>query len=519
MKFIAFIALFIAAGISFSQTLDVQSYDLTIQISDKNDSIKVVEEIEFMFMSKSPKAYFDLKSRTSDGKGMTVDHILYNDKRINYTHENDQLAVDVSSASKQIEKIQIHFSGIPDDGLIIGKNMYKNRTFFGDNWPNRAHHWFACVDHPSDKATIKYSIIAPKHYEVVANGAFLGKTDYASDFSLHVFESKYVLPTKVMVFGAADFSVQELKEFTRFPLSSWVYPENEKEGFYDLELAIDVLNFFEAKIADYPYEKLANVQSTTRYGGMENAGCIFYAEQAFSGKRLMENLIAHEIAHQWFGNSASETDWDHLWLSEGFATYMTHLYIEQKYGRDQFVQELLKDRKTVLQFYRGQHIPVVDTISTDMNFMLNANAYQRGSWVLHMLRSELGDVPFWQGIQAYYTKYKYSNATTSNFIDVLESTSGKDLTKFEQQWLRTGIIPKLDLSWKLKGKNLTITLFQKQQGLVFELPLELKIYYADGTQEIITTQFNQQEQTIELNAKDNVNCIEIDPNVKLLFEL
>src|SRR5690606_11234286 len=146
-------------------------------------------------------------------------------------------------------------------------------------------------------------------------------------------------------------------------------------------------------------------------------------ERAITGKGMMEELIAHEIAHQWFGNSATESDWSQLWLSEGFATYMTHLYVLGKYGDGRFEEGLAKDRQTVKHFYNQQILPVVDTLSTDPNEMLNANAYQRGAWVLHMLRNELGDDLFWKGIQLYYTTFQYSNATTKDFIQAMEKAS------------------------------------------------------------------------------------------------
>ena len=259
------------------------------------------------------------------------------------------------------------------------------------------------------------------------------------------------------------------------------------------------------------------MQSTTRYGGMENAGCIFYAERAIRGDGMMEELIAHEIAHQWFGNSATESDWEHLWLSEGFATYMTHLYIENKYGEERFKDELGKDRQTVFHFYDQHVLPVVDTLSTDLLFRLNANAYQRGAWVLHMLRSELGTDAFWKGIQQYYSEYDYSNATTDEFIEVMEQSSGKDLSQFTTQWLRTGVLPELKLSWKLKRKKATFELLQVQEEFVFQFPIDLTIDYVDGTSETIVLNLNSEKLVHTMNVKSKIKHIELDRNKKILF--
>jgi aminopeptidase N len=151
------------------------------------------------------------------------------------------------------------------------------------------------------------------------------------------------------------------------------------------------LPWLEKHIAPYPYKKLANVQSKTIFGGMENANAIFYFENSVTDTGI-EALMTHEIAHQWFGNSASEKDWSHLWLSEGFATYMTHLYLEEKYGEDSFNNRREADREKVIAFSKTRNTPVSDTsASNNLMQLLNANSYQKGGWVLHMLRRKVGD--------------------------------------------------------------------------------------------------------------------------------
>src|ERR1041385_4894957 len=191
-----------------------------------------------------------------------------------------------------------------------------------------------------------------------------------------------------MVVGIARFAMEVSGRVENIPVESWVYPQNKKDGFFDYSVAARVLEFFNKEIGEYPYKKLANVQSKTRFGGLENANTIFYYENSVTGKGTAETLIAHEIAHQWFGNSVTEKDWHHVWLSEGFATYFANLYLERTYGHDRLAEEEKKDREQVVSYFSKNPNPVLDTTITDLTKLLSVNPYQKGGWVLHMLRHE-----------------------------------------------------------------------------------------------------------------------------------
>src|SRR5690554_1879840 len=170
---------------------------------------------------------------------------------------------------------------------------------------------------------------------------------------------------------------------------------------------------------------------------MENASSIFYDEHSVTGTRANEGLIAHEVAHQWFGNAATEADWPHLWLSEGFATYLTHVYTEYTYGEDARAAAMAQDRARVAAFAAQQpQRPLVDTAYADPTELLNPNSYQKGGWVLHMLRRHVGDEAFFEGLRTYYTRYRGHNATTADFRRVMEEVSGQDLGAFFAQWTR-----------------------------------------------------------------------------------
>ncbi|MDL5050111.1 M1 family aminopeptidase [Oscillatoria amoena NRMC-F 0135] len=254
---------------------------------------------------------------------------------------------------------------------------------------------------------------------------------------------------------------------------------------------------------------------------MENAGNIFYYENSVTGKGEIENLIAHEIAHQWFGNSASEKDWHHVWLSEGFATYFTLVYNEFTYGPDKLMEGLLKDRAIVINHCTRAPAPVIDTRITEYPMLLSPHVYQRGSWVLHMLRQEVGDDGFWKGIRNYYERYRDSNALTSDFRLVMEEASGKQLEAFFNQWLEEANLPDFTGHWTYNptDKSVTLTLDQVQPGRVFDLSLEIGVYGGTTDKpEIRPIKINQKSTKISFPAAIKPVKIELDPQVRLLFK-
>ncbi len=519
MKFLLFI---LFPGILFAQqkqSFDILDYDIAIEVSDSSDNIIGRNSIEIKFFSidDSPIT-LDLVQLDTLGKGMLVSNIIQEGKAINFKHENNKLIIDVTKPlSEATSTIEVYYSGVPADGLIISENKFGNRTFFGDNWPNRASHWFPCIDHPSEKATVSFAITHPDEYTCVSNGELQSTTPLKSGKTLTKYSSKYSLPTKVMVFGLATLVSDKMKHPDNLEHVNFVFPENDIAGFIDMSVAPDPLDFFESHIASYPFEKLYNVQSTTRYGGMENAGCIFYDENAITGDGQMENLIAHEIAHQWFGNSATEADWSHLWLSEGFATYMTNLHIEHKYGRDKMNEQLIKDRNRVIRFHQVVQIPLKDTISTDPRRMLNPNAYQRGSWTLHMLRNKMGDEAFWNGIRLYYSEYKYSNATTADLKLCMQNETKIDLAPFFKQWTEKSGHPIISSRLTQRAGKQFLTIEQNQDQ-IFDFEIEVALIGKNGQTENTMVFITKKTHVIELKNDFKIESIKLDPNINLLFE-
>jgi aminopeptidase N len=513
----------ISVCISAQRNIDVLHYAFSIELIDKSDTIFGNARIYFKTKEPISSVSFDLSSLNSEKKGMTVTSVVFDPFSaitLPFKHEKDKLNV---SLNKQISKgdssfITVFYKGIPSNGLVISKNQYGHRTFFSDNWPNRAHNWIPCVDDPADKATVEFIVTAPSHYQVVSNGMQIEETNLPDNKKLTHWKEDVPLPTKVMVIGAADFAVNNVGDVNCIPVSSWVFPENKKEGFYDYAQAREILSYYINYIGPYPYEKLANVQSKTIFGGMENASAIFYYENSVNGKRQEETLLAHEIVHQWFGDMATEKNFAHLWLSEGFATYLTHVFVESKYGTDSLNKRMKSEREEVIGFVKNTRRPVVDSTDNYMQ-LLNTNSYQKGGWVLHMLRRELGDSVFKKSIRQYYAVYAGKNAETADLEKVFENVSGKDLSIFFKQWLFTGENPSLDITWKYDGakKQVAITINQKQVK-EFRFPIELAFTSPNGKVTIEKLIVDKKIKTFTVSLSEKPVSVIADPNTSLIFE-
>jgi len=510
--------------------IDVQDYDFALTLSDTTDRIEGTATVRLDVTTDTVTAIrLDLvgppdrrdSPEGPDASGMTVASVTADGETVPHRHAGDVLRItpETGLAEGETHTLRIRYAGTPADGLIIGTNRHGDRTFFGDNWPNRARHWLPVVDHLSDKATVEFRVTTPAEYEVVSNGALVSDSTSGPLRTTH-WRSDVPLPPKVMVIGVADFAVDTVGTVDGVPVQSWVYPEDRAAGFEDLGQAPPILRFFEENLGPYPYEKLANVQSTTRYGGMENAAAIFYSEEAVADGEDDTPLLAHEIAHQWYGNTVTEADWPHLWLSEGVATYLTGLYLEHARGEEALRRYMNRARKQVVQFHaQNPDAPLVDTTYSDPTELLNTNPYQKGAWVLHMLRQEVGTDPFWEGMRTYYDRYRNGNASTSDFRSVMEEVSGRDLAGFFEQWTRRAGHPVVEGTWHhdAAAGKCVLTLRQTQDAAPFRVPVEVAL---EGTAVGTTTLvMNGRRQQTRVDCPQAPTAVSLDPRTRLLAEL
>jgi aminopeptidase N len=498
----------------------VSHYKFKLELNDTTDIIYGEATVSIRFLKATPSVDLNLIGKDGGPKGMTVSAVKTSGKPVIWAYDRNLISIQTTDikAGEEISYTVI-YKGIPADGLIISKNKFGDRTFFGDNWPDRGRHWLPTIDHPSYKSTVEFIITAPQQYDVVATGKLIEESAIDKGRKLTHWSGGVPVSVKVMTIGVARFAVSLSGEIGNVPVTTWVYPQNREWGFNDFALAPRVLEYFQSYVGPYPFEKLAHVQSKTKFGGLENAGNIFYFENSVTGENEHEELIAHETAHQWFGNSATEDDWHHVWLSEGFATYLTALYMEHTYGRDKLENVMRDKRKAVLDFAKKNSAPIVDTTIVDINKVLSTNTYQKASWVLHMLRKQIGDQNFHKGIRDYYNTYKGGNALTADFKRIMEKNSEQDLSGFFQRWIYTGGHPKITGTWSYdaKTKRPVLDLELTTNGEA-SLPLDVVVHEEGGGQSTHFVQLKPGKQTLRLAPTGKPVSVELDPDVWLLFE-
>ena len=506
--------------------IDILNYKFEIHLNDTSDIIYGSADIALNIKDSEDRVRLDLISQGKDGMGMEVKKVTFNGSEVSYSHDNDVLLIETGAlkySSRDI--INVVYSGMPITGLIIGPNMHGDRTFFSDNWPNKARNWLPLVDHPYDKSTAEFVVIAPNHYQVISNGLLVEETNLNKELKKTHWKQSVPISCWLYALGVAEFAVDYVDYFEGKSIQTWVYKQDRDNGFYDFKIPTKhTMEFFSDYIGPFAYEKLANVQSNSVKGGMESATAIFYSDVSVTGDRSVRwrNVVIHEVAHQWFGNCVTEYDWDDVWLSEGFATYFTLMFREHAYGRDDFVNGLNDAKRLVYNHYKtDKESSIVHNNLKDMKDVLTYSLqYQKGAWVLHMLRNYVGEDNFRKGIRNYYKKYYNSTTTTNQFKTEMEVVSGMNLDTFFDQWLYKGGNMVLDGNWKFDEKKgrIEVNLNQVQNdGYLFEMPVELGISYNDkNLEKIQTVKLEKEKGRFYIASDSKPISIKIDPNTKLL---
>jgi len=490
---------------------DALHYDITLQLPDSGGRI-VGEVVATWRIEGGAPLRIDLDSALqvvsvqAPGHDADVGH---------WIREPGRIVIPQRLRAGDTLVTRIRYAGVPRQGLIFATDSLAGPTIFADNWPDRARGWFPSHDYPGDKATVAFHVEVPRGRLVRANGLRTGVDTLPGGRTVWHYLIKEPIPTYTMVVGVARFAVTTLPPaacaLKCVPQSVWTYAADSAWSVSVPFRQVDeMVLLFSQRFGTYPYEELAHVQANTIYGGVENSGAIWYDQKAVARHTLSERTVAHETGHQWFGDGVTEGDWHHLWLSEGFATYLAALWAEHT-GGDSALAAAMQGAATSVFKSRVTERPILDFEAMDLMGLLNSNNYPKGSWVLHSLRGLVGDSAFFAGMRSYYARYRNGNALSSDFAAAMGEAAGTDLTWYFLQALTQPGYPVLSIRAAQAGDSLTLRVRQVQpQGWgTYRMPgLE---FLVDG--QLLRADVQGRETTVSFRriAKAPAS-IQVDPN-------
>jgi aminopeptidase N len=419
---------------------DVQHY--TIDLSWNADTNEIAGTVTI-----DARAVQDLSAFNLDFQGYDISALVVNGQTIPYTRTEHELTITPTQflPEGQPFEVAIRYSGIPSrqvdplyDAVFANGWIQYDKGVFVASEPSGAALWYPVNDHPLDKATYSFHITVPKGYVVAANGLLQGVEENTDSTSTYDWETQNPVASYLVTVDIGDFVVQSAKAPNGLPIR-YYFPADLPQKVRDtFKLFPDMLEFYSQLFGAYPFEAAgAVVVDTDLSFALETQTLILFGDQIRVGQTNAEMVVAHELAHQWFGDSISLAQWKDIWLNEGFATYASILWLEHQYGRAAMEQQM-DNYYTIIADPDNNLVPPGDPPANDL---FDRGVYLRGAWTLHALREQVGDDVFFNILRTYYDGYKYANATTDDFIQIAQEVSGQDLTAFFNDWLYAPEVP------------------------------------------------------------------------------
>ncbi|MEX2215563.1 MAG: M1 family aminopeptidase [Phycisphaeraceae bacterium] len=379
---------------------------------------------------------------------------------------------------------------------------------------HEARHWFPSVDYPNERFTSEMICHVPKDMIVISNGRLISESvDGKTGLKVSHWKQEQPHVNYLIALAAGRFKFIE-ETYRDIPMRFYTPASQIEHAKHSFKDTADMMGFFESYIdVNYPWAKYDQVVvDDFHWGGMENTTMTILTDRTLhpagtEPTRSSQGLVAHELAHQWFGDYLTCKDWSHLWLNEGFATYFAHLYSEHKNGRDDFLYGLYRDSERITS-QKDERRPIAYRSYKQSFEQFDRRAYQKGSWVLHMLRVQLGDVLFRKCLHEYVTTNANRSVITQDLQDACERVTGLSLTQFFDQWVYHARHPELVVaqSWDPKTKLAKISVKQMQvtnaEVLLFSFKVKLRFRTVEGiTEQMVEVTEKEQEFFVPLASK------------------
>ena len=409
---------------------------------------------------------------------------------------------------------QLDFGGKPADGLYRKRNRYGETYVFSDHFTARARGWLPCEDANADRASFTLELSLPPGWIALGCGDWKRLAAEEGNSAVRYRgETRSDIPPSLLAFTAGPY-LEFTEEGDERLVPHAIFPQDRKQAAVALKHHAQWMEIMETTFGPYLYAKYAVAQVPTRWGGMEYPGNVWIAQNLFDYEHHGVGTLAHEFAHMWFGDGVGYAQWEDAWLSEGFATYFGPWLAEQS-GVSSLKENLSHGRDRWRKSTRARRLPIrwKDYKRPDDFFgRASANTYSKGSWVLHMLRQEVGDEAFFAGIRSFYLDRAGQAVDSAGFQAAMEKASGQDLDGFFRQWLDRPDAPWLSASLGEQGR---LTVRQVQEAEPFRF--HLRVAWVDVQGQPQTRRFEVQDRETILELGAGSTDLTLDPDEELLY--
>ncbi|NOT00235.1 MAG: hypothetical protein HOP29_06365 [Phycisphaerales bacterium] len=451
---------------------------------------------------------------------------------VEHVNDGNQITITLPSTLKTGERARmvitysvtnpddgLHFHGPSEDEPDLSPVVWSQ----GESETNR--YWFPCFDHPVEKQTTELIVTAKRGLEISANGRLISRREDPANATVTAHwlqdepHSSYLVSLIV-----GEFHI-ERDEWRGKPIEYWVHPRFAGWALQSFRNTKPMLDFFSDRIGiEYPWDRYAQIACEGFGGGMENTSATTMGNRVLHDERALldsdgDGLIAHEMAHQWWGDLLTCRDWAHTWLNEGFATYFEALWDEYALGDDEFRINMFDKSGSAMR--GGKERPILDRAYESPDTMFDSRAYPKGAWVLHMVRKRIGDELFWKVLNTYGTRYRMQAVETVDLRKTIEDVTGRSFERFFYDWTERAGHPVLsvEFKWEASEKLCGVTVEQTQEGDPFHFPLTIEFRPADGEPVVVTRDITEKSTSFYYPMAEQPALVRVDPDYALLADI
>ncbi|WP_420571467.1 M1 family metallopeptidase [Kordia sp.] len=498
---------------------DLLSHRLELEVDPAIHYIKGKVSTEFRVLENTETITFDLSDQ------LEVSSVANGKEDLAFTHENNELVLTFTDSlcESATHTVTITYEGVPNKNArgegFVTTTHNNTPSLYTLSEPYGSRDWWPCKQDLNDKVDqIDVIITAPAAYKAVSNGMVISETQEGAVITTH-WQHNYPIASYLIGVAVTDYEVFSQtveRNGHSFDIVNYVYPESKEKAEEYTKVTVDIMNLFQDLFGEYPFKDEKYGHAEFEYGGgMEHSTISFMGN-------FSRSLIAHELAHQWFGNKVTCDSWNDIWLNEGFATYLSGL-VENHFDGEQDFINWKRGKIADITTSRNGSVYVQDDKLDNVGRIFSSRlSYNKGAMVIHMLRTKLGDDVFFQAIRNYLNdeELAYGYANTDQLQVHLEKASGQNLQEFFNDWIYGEGYPSYDIAWYQGAESkLNIKMNQAQSNRkvdFFEMNVSFLVIGTQGEEEYITIDNTVNGQEFQIAVDFEIADMIFDPKFDLI---